>query len=57
MIHTDSHINMPKLDIKTIYIDGYADTCFANNKDLSSQLGFIIMLKGKLDNAAIIHYG
>ncbi len=36
---------------------GYADAAFANNADLSSQLGFIVLLKDKNDSQAIIHYG
>ena len=51
------HIVLPKLDLKSLYVVGYADAGFANNRDLSSQLGFIVLLKDKADNAAIIHYG
>ena len=53
IIQMDSHINISKLEIKSIYIAGYADAGFANNKDLSSQLGFIVMLNDRYDNAAI----
>ena len=45
------------LDIDSIYIAGYADAGFANNEDLASQLGFIIMLKDEHNNTATIHYG
>ena len=34
----------------------FVDTAFANNKDLSSQLGFIIALMDDLGTANIIHY-
>ena len=50
-------IALPCLDTDSLYITGYADGAFANNADLSSQLGFIILLKDKSDKAAIIHYG
>ncbi len=45
------------LDLSCLYVVGYADAAFANNADLSPQLGFIALLKDKNDNAAIIHYG
>ena len=57
MLQADNYINIPKLDIDSIYIAGYADAGFTNNEDLSSQLGFIVILKDKHNNAAIIHYG
>ena len=57
MLQMDNSINVPKLDIDSIYIDGYADAGFANNEDLTSRLGFIVMLKEKHNNAAIITCG
>ena len=46
-----------KLDLASLHCAGYADAGFANNKDLSSQLGFLVVLKDKFDKCAIIHYG
>ena len=43
--------------MNSVYITRYSDAGFANNKDLTPQLAFIIVLKGEYDNAAIIHYG
>ena len=51
------HIVLPKLEVESIYIAGYAVAGFANNRDLTSQLGFIVLLKDKHDNAAIFNYG
>ena len=50
-------INIPALDLETIHIVGYCDASFASNADLSSQLGFVVLLKDKNDKACIIHYG
>ncbi len=50
-------IALPKLDSPFLYIVGYADAAFANNYDMASQLGFIVVLKNKNDPAAIVHYG
>ena len=57
MFQVGNYVNIPKLDIDSIYIAVYADAGFTNNEDLSSQLGFIVILKDKHNNAAIIHYG
>ncbi len=50
-------ITLPKLDLASMQIVGYSDASFANNEDLTSQLGFIVILKDKFDKASIIHYG
>ncbi len=50
-------IELPSLDISSIHVAGYADGSFASNSDLSSQLGFIVLLTDKHDNAAIVPYG
>ena len=50
--YTRSHpvaITFHQLDKATIKILGYADASFSNNLDLSSQLGFIILLSDKTD--------
>lgn len=54
---TTRHIKIPKLDLDSIHVVGYADGAFAGNIDLSSQLGFIILLKDMFNKAAIVHYG
>ena len=33
----------------------FTDASFANNKDLSSQIGYVIVLADKLGNANVIH--
>lgn len=53
----DRQLFLPELDLASLYIVGYADAAFANNVDLSSQLGFIVLLKDKRNNAGIIHFG
>ena len=50
-------ISIPKLDLSSLYIAGYPDASIAKNHDLTSQHGFIVVLKDQSDNAAIIQYG
>ena len=45
-------IKFPQLDPSSVKLIGYSDAAFANNFDLSSQLGYIILLTDK-NNAAI----
>lgn len=45
------------LDKLKIFISPFIDAEFATNKDLTSQLGFIMMLMDKELNGNIIHYG
>ena len=56
-LRKERQITVPKLDMSSVYIAGYADAGFANNKDLPSQLGFIVLLKDVNDNSTIMHYG
>jgi hypothetical protein len=44
------------LDIKTLRLIVFADASFANNKDLTSQIGFVIVLADAADNANIVHW-
>ena len=37
-------LKFPRLDMKSLRVVGYSDAAFANNQDLSSQLGRIILL-------------
>ncbi len=47
-----AHLLFPKLDLNSIRLVGYSDTAFANNHDLTSQLGRIILLTDD-HNAAV----
>lgn len=40
----------------TLHIRAYSDSSFANNEDLSSQLGFIIFICDEARNCNILHY-
>ena len=46
-----AHLKIPKLDRSTLRNVGYSDATFANNPDLTSQLGRIILLMDKTDSA------
>ena len=45
-----------KLDVKTLRIVAFTDSSFANNKDLSSQIGYVIVIADARNNANIIHW-
>ena len=45
-----------KTDVKTLRIIAFTDSSFANNKDLSSQIGYVIVLADAQNNANIIHW-
>lgn len=45
-----------KLDDKSLRLLIFTDASFANNKDLSSQIGYIIVLADSKGNANIIHW-
>ena len=44
-----------KLDVTTLRIVAFTDFLFADNKDLSSQIGYVIVLTDAQNNANIIH--
>ena len=46
-----AHLQFPKLDMNSFRLVGYSDAALANNDDLTSQLGMIILLDEKHDNA------
>lgn len=46
----------PKLDLSSLVVRGYADAGFSTNSDNSSQLGIVVTLCDKHDNASILHY-
>ena len=43
-----------KLDINTLRLFAFTNALFANNKDLSSQIEYILVLKDALHKANII---
>jgi hypothetical protein len=45
-----------KLDINTLQLLTFIDTSFANNKDLSSQIGYMLILSDGSNKANIIHW-
>ncbi|KAL3702992.1 hypothetical protein TMatcc_010179 [Talaromyces marneffei ATCC 18224] len=45
-----------KLDVRTLRLIALVDASFANNKDLSSQLGYVIVLADEANNANILHW-
>ena len=45
-----------KLDVRTLRLITFVDASFANNKDLSSQLGYVIVLADEANNANILHW-
>ena len=56
-LHKNEGISTPSLDLDSLYIAGYSDGSFENNQDLSSQQGFVILLKDKNDRTDLIHFG
>ncbi len=55
-LHDLAEILYLPLDLASVYSVRYADASFANNVDLSSQLGYIVMLADKHDTTDIIHH-
>jgi len=49
-------LRLPKLDMETLKVVGFADASFANNHDLSTQLGHIVFLCDAKGNAAPIAF-
>ena len=49
-------LNFVKLDIKTLRLFAFTDASFANNKDLSSQIGYVLALVDATDKANIVHW-
>jgi len=44
-----------KLDIKTLQLLVFIDALFTNNKDLSSQISYVIILANTTKKANIVH--
>lgn len=49
-------LKMQKLDIDSLHLKVFSDSSFANNKDLSSQLGYIVLLCDKHSRCNILHF-
>jgi hypothetical protein len=49
-------LNFVKLDITTLRLIVFTDSLFANNKDLSSQIGYILVLADLSNKANIVHW-
>lgn len=49
-------LNFVKLDLQTQRIITFTDSSFANNRDQSSQVGYVILLADAQNNANIIHW-
>ena len=45
-----------KLDVNTLQLIVFTDSSFANNKDLSSQIGYVIALTDSTNRANIVHW-
>ena len=45
-----------KLDCESLHLKVYSDSSFANNEDLSSQLGYIVLLCDKSNKCNILHF-
>jgi hypothetical protein len=45
-----------KIDLRTAQLYAFVDASFANNKDSSSQIGYIIVLADAQNNANILHW-
>jgi hypothetical protein len=53
--NTTRGLKFVKLDINTLQLFAFIDASFANNKDLSSQIGYILVLLDGSNKANIIH--
>lgn len=55
-LNSPRELVFPALDMDTLEIRVYADASWANNKDLSSQLGFMIYLVDASGRCSLIHW-
>ena len=49
-------LSFVKLDVNSLRLIVFTDSSFANNNDLSSQIGFVILLADKDNRANILHW-
>ena len=54
--HPDRGLRYVPLDLATLRVVVFTDSSFANNADLSSQIGFVVLFADKYNNANIIHW-
>ena len=54
--NADRGLKFIKLDQKTLQLLVFTDASFANNKDLSSQIGYVIILTDAIKRANIVHW-
>jgi hypothetical protein len=54
--NSERGLKFVKLDAKTLQLLVFTDASFANNKDLSSQIGYVIALSDATKKANIIHW-
>lgn len=54
--HFDRGLRFVKLDTTTLRLLVFSDAAFANNHDLSSQIGYVIVLADAKNRANIIHW-
>jgi hypothetical protein len=53
--NADRGLKFIKLDVNTLQLLAFTDASFANNKDLSSQIGYVLVLADASNKANIIH--
>ena len=51
-----AHLKFASLELNSLRIVGYSDAAFANNHDLKSQLGRVVLLVDDKDNAVPISF-
>ena len=54
--HSDRGLYFTQLDITTLKLIVFTDSSFANNQDLSSQIGYVIVLADATNKANTIHW-
>ncbi|EED22459.1 hypothetical protein TSTA_097080 [Talaromyces stipitatus ATCC 10500] len=54
--NAERRLRFVRLDLDSLRLVIFADSFFANNKDFSSQIGFVIVLADGANNANIVHW-
>ena len=49
-------LKMKQLDAESLHLRVYSDSSFANNDDLTSQLGYVVLLCDKNDNGNVVSF-
>jgi Reverse transcriptase (RNA-dependent DNA polymerase) len=55
--HANRGLRFVPLDLPTLRVAVFTDSSFANNPDMSSQIGYIVVIVDKNDAANIVHWG